>query len=73
MEKQAVKCEFCEHDRYRNLIEFEGLKICGNCFRMFNPVIEPIYRPKRYINVHMNGKMACAPRPYGQLPGNGSY
>lgn len=30
----------------------------------------PRFQNPTKANVHMNGSPACAPRPYGQLPGN---
>jgi len=73
------KCGICEMEKRDRLVYIEGLYICQACVRELDietgikPVSGfPVYKKNRSTrNVHLNGSPACAPRPYGQLPGNG--
>jgi len=74
-----MQCEICEKETY-TLRKFEDLNICVGCQKDLGVYIDyqsigiPIRRKSNTrANIHINGSQAAPPRPYGQLPGNGSY
>ena len=74
-----MECELCDKKTY-TIKNVEGLDICIPCQKDMGVYIDyseisgfPRRILKTRANVHMNGRPAALPRPYGQLPGNGSY
>ena len=66
-------CEICNVKRFTNL--FEGLCVCFACQEELG-ILKKIRCYNNSVksgSVHMNGSMACNPRPYGQLPGNTGF
>ena len=73
-----MQCEICDKEYKDTILDHvEDLDVCGKCQRELGlwdskPVSGfPVYKKRSTRNVHLNGSPACAPRPYGQLPGNG--